>query len=215
MSKKHHSYFWPSYSDLMTSLFFVMLVLFMITVGALVRNAQASRKQLQAIREIEDAVRELPDSLFVYSEQHKKHILRINVEFETRRSGINNIVDRTILNDLITAGKEIEKIVTKFLDREDIDVQYLVIIEGQASRSPYNWNECENNNVLSYQRALTLKNFWEQNGIDLGSLPNCELIIAGSGVGGVPREPPDTELCTANQRFLIHVIPKPGIIQYN
>lgn len=200
----------------MTSLFFVMLVLFMLTVGALVRSAQASREQLRLIREIENAVRELPDSLFKYSDLHKKHILRINVEFATRKSSINDIVDPTgtVLNDLINAGKEIEKIVTRFLDREDIDVQYLVIIEGQASRSPYNRNECENNDVLSYQRALTLKRFWEENRIDFGSLPNSELIIAGSGEGGVPREPPDTPTCTANQRFLIHVIPKPGIIQY-
>jgi len=35
MSKKKESYFWISFSDLMTSLFFVMLVLFVLTIALL------------------------------------------------------------------------------------------------------------------------------------------------------------------------------------
>ena len=209
---KNSSFFWPSYSDLLTSLFFIMLVLFVLSVGAVVRNVQATQAQLDKIVEIEDAVKELPEKYFDYREEYKKHVLKLDVQFRTSRFRIEHIVDTSVLTPIIDAGKEIEKIVTKFNNRVDINVQYLVIVEGQSSRIPYNLDEYRNNDVLSYQRALTLKKYWEQNGININALNNCELIIAGSGEGGVPRDLPDDEASTKNQRFLIHIIPKPGII---
>ena len=83
----------------------------------------------------------------------------------------------------------------------------MLIIEGQASRdkSIYNYE-------LSYQRALSLKKFWEANGVSFND-KNCEVLICGSGDGrlsgtGLMRE--KTEVL--NQRFLIHILPKPGKI---
>ena len=64
---------------------------------------------------------------------------------------------------------------------------------------------------MSYQRALGLKKFWEDRDIFLDKLENCELIIAGSGEGGIPRELPDLGN-QKNRRFLIHIIPKTGEI---
>ena len=54
--KKKESFFWISYSDLMTSLFFILLVLFVLSSTGLYMSEQATRKQLDKINEIQEAV---------------------------------------------------------------------------------------------------------------------------------------------------------------
>ena len=67
-------------------------------------------------------------------------------------------------------------------------IKFLVVIEGQASADGYYVNEYYNNDVLSYQRALALHRFWkEEASIDFSNMDKCELVISGSGEGGVPR----------------------------
>ena len=82
-----------------------------------------------------------------------------------------------------------------------------MIIEGQASRDVY-----PGNYELSYERALALKKFWEERGIHFGN--KCEVLISGSGDGKLSgtdfmREPVEAD----NQRFLVHIIPKPGMVE--
>ena len=204
--KKQSSFFWTSYSDLMTSLFFVMLVLFILTVGVLVRQVRATEAELKKIEEIHQALRNIDDRYFVYNEEHKKHILQIDEIFDTRSANMMDLSEnaRTLLRD---AGQALVKAMSD-LDYEG--VSYLIVIEGQASRdnSPIN-------DELSYRRAIALRNFWfkkpgEQH-VDLNKvISNCEIIIAGSGQYGVPREKPD--IPPANQRFLVTIIPKIGQI---
>ena len=116
------------------------------------------------------------------------------------------------------AGTEIKK----FLDRNENN-QYLLIIEGQASRNSVKQTDANYN--WSFQRAFTLMKFWKDIcHIDFGV--NCEIQIAGSGdgrynvgyTGGettdrfkqldatLMRERGSNEL--ENQRFIIHIIPK-------
>ena len=87
-------------------------------------------------------------------------------------------------------------------------IQYLLIIEGQASKDAYSQNY-----ELSYKRAYSLKKFWEKGGIQFTD-QNCEVLICGSGDGkqsgtGLMRETNEK----LNQRFLIHILPKPGVIE--
>ena len=49
--------------------------------------------------------------------------------------------------------------------------------------------------------------------IRLFNKDECELIISGSGQSGSLRVEPDVKGNSANQRFLIHIIPKPGVIE--
>ena len=49
------TFFWASYADLMTSLFFVMLVLFTVTVGVLAKEKNVVQEELDKIKEIEAA----------------------------------------------------------------------------------------------------------------------------------------------------------------
>ena len=207
MSQKQESYFWTSYSDLMTSLFFVMLVLFVLA-SAMLKNKidevekqkEATEKELAKIREIEESIEAIDPNFFEYNTEHKKHILKINIQFQKNSSDISDIPDWQ-RGQLLKAGRSI----SKFLKNSSEDVRYLLIIEGQSSKDDYPGND-----VLSYNRANTLKRFWKQQGLDFGN--KCEVIVSGSGQNGVMRALPDNAYNEKNQRFLIHIIPKPGVI---
>lgn len=209
MNKK--SFFWASYADLMTSLFFIMLVLFILTTVMLKKSMDemkkerdATNEQMEKIREIEEAVNQIDATYFEYNKEHKKHVLKIDVSFNTGSSDMNNIPLET-RKKLLAAGLTIKKFITNA--NEKYGVRYLLVVEGQASRDNYPLN-----NELSYARALQLVRFWNEKHLDFNE-NICELIIAGSGQSGVLRVQPDVPGNKANQRFLIHIIPKPGIIE--
>ncbi|MGL4519805.1 MAG: hypothetical protein ACRCUJ_09060 [Phocaeicola sp.] len=208
MEKK--SYFWASYADLMTSLFFIMLILFILTVVMLQRKVSvitdmeaATRSQLDKVKEIENAVNQIDKKYFDYDENHKKHILKIDVSFDTGVSEIGNIPDIT-RGELLTAGNAIRDFIQEA--NHKYNVKYLLIIEGQSSKDNY-----IRNHELSYSRALSLVNFWRSNQIVFDE-NQCEVIISGSGQSGALRAVPDIPGNKRNQRFLIHIIPKPGVI---
>lgn len=210
MKSGKESFFWTSYSDLMTSLFFIMLVLFILMMVFLrnsivkAREAElASKAQLAKIKEMEEAVNTIDTRWFRYDANHKKHILQIAVAFEKGSSDISNIPMHT-LDDLYSAGLSITQFLKKAYDK--YQVKYLLIIEGQASKDFY-----VRNYELSYERALSLVKFWAQRGVLFNS-DYCEVIISGSGQSGSLRMQPDDANNVANQRFLIHIVPKPGII---
>ena len=59
MAKNRESYFWTSYSDLMTSLFFIMLTLFILTVVLLNQRMKATVNELEQIKAIQESIKEL------------------------------------------------------------------------------------------------------------------------------------------------------------
>ena len=126
MSKK--SFFWASYADLMTSLFFIMLTLFVLTIVMLKRQSEATETELNKIREIQNAVSNIDSTYFEYNEKHKKHILKIDVSFQTGSADISNIND-SVLVQLKNAGKTIQSFILKTYEKY-AGVQYLLIIEA-------------------------------------------------------------------------------------
>lgn len=202
--------FWTSYADLLTSLFFVMLALYVVTF-VILRNEQAKYKadaeKLRRLQDIEKSVNAIDSNFFAYKPEYKKHVLKVDVQFNNGSSDMGNIPQVT-QDSIIIAGQLIKEQIKKF---EKENIKYLVIIEGQASIDNFSGHENFNYN-LSYARALSLLRFWEQKGVEIGEnkLPNCELILAGSGEYGEPRDDKNEE---ANQRFLIHIIPKVGILK--
>ena len=52
MKGKGSDFFWPSFTDLMTSLFFIMLVLYVLTYLKLTNQQKATEQQLNKIKEI-------------------------------------------------------------------------------------------------------------------------------------------------------------------
>ena len=202
-NEKKRDFFWLSYSDLMTSLFFVMLVLFVlfyILQNKSIGELREKGRELDRIREIEKAVNNIDSNYFKYDSANKKHILNMQFLFPKGNSDINYILpDKR--SDLLTAGNVIKQLILKYPVEDNI--KYLIVVEGQASKDGW-----QGNDDLSYHRAQSLIEFWKQNNIGLDNLTNCEIIIAGSGEQGVPRTQPDTG--NANQRFLITIIPKIG-----
>jgi outer membrane protein OmpA-like peptidoglycan-associated protein len=210
---KKESFFWTSYSDLMTSLFFVMLVLFVLTIVLLhnkIMEIDAERKatqeQLDKIKEVEDAVKNIDSRYFQYDADYKRHTLvNIDVSFERGSSDIYDIPEYQ-RNKLVEAGNSITNFVRDAVKSND-NVKYLLILEGQSSKDSYTRNY-----ELSYERALALYKYWAIQQVDFDSHV-CEVIISGSGHSSPFRQQPDIDGNKANQRFVIHIIPKIGEIK--
>ena len=128
MAEKKESFFWTSYSDLMTSLFFIMLTLFVLVIVLLHKRMEATEKQLDEIKKVEASTKELGRSKnFAYKAEYKKYVLDVRCFFnETKYRLVDLQADTARLH---RAGTEIKE----FLDRNKSN-QYLLIIEGQASR---------------------------------------------------------------------------------
>lgn len=191
----------------MTSLFFVMLVLFALATIMLKRQndkieaaKEATDKQLEAIKKVEASTRDLEGEYFSYDKEYEKFILNIDCQFPLDKSDIK-FLDAKTRNMLMDAGQQIKD----FLDRHSRN-QYLVIVEGQASADSEMWTEYNYN--LSFQRALSLVKFWATNPNVIFSDKNCELQIAGSGDGRLSAKTMRDRVNEKNQRFLIYIIPK-------
>jgi len=217
MAEKKESFFWTSYSDLMTSLFFIMLTLFVLVIVLLHKRMEATERQLEEIKKVEASTKELESSKnFAYKPKYKKYVLDVRCFFNETKYKLEDLQADTAR--LHQAGMEIKE----FLDRNGMN-QYLLIIEGQASRNSIRLTDA--NYGYSFQRALTLMKFWKDVCmIDFGG--NCEIQIAGSGDGrynfgytggeGTDRfNQMDSTLMRErgpkekdNQRFVIHIIPK-------
>ena len=208
---RKRTFFWASYADLMSSLFFIMLVLFVLTVVMLQKQVkeiekikEATEAEINKIKEIQNAISNIDSTYFAYNVEHKKHILKIDVGFQTNSSEITDIEEET-RRQLLNAGRAINQFIKEACKK--YKAQYLLIIEGQASKDNF-----IRNNELSYERALALVNYWRSNGVYFDA-EQCEVIISGSGQDGTLRIQPDIPGNVKNQRFLIHILPKPGVIK--
>jgi len=203
MSKKSN-FFWASYADLMTSLFFIMLVLFVLVIAMMKRQQKATEQQLKNIKEVQAAVKELPKEYFAYDSIYKRFSLKNNIEFRINTDYFKNKSDEKYL---VNVGKSIKKLIDNLGKKyKDQDIRYIVLIEGMTSNDPYSKNY-----ELSYIRALAVKKLWDNNNIRLNPAV-CEIQITGSGTGGVGRFSKNSD--RKNQRILIQVIPKIGNLEY-
>ena len=204
--KKKTTYFWTTYSDFMSSLFFIMLVLFVLTAVLLIKRITATEAELEKIKQINASIEKIDSTYFEYDSNYKRHTLKnIQVSFKSKSSNINDLSDIDKKN-LLKAGRAIVKFMND-AKRDIPDAEYLLIIEGQTSKDNY-----PKNYELSYERALSLVRYWERNKISFSHLP-CEVIISGSGFKSPFRKYPDIASNKRNQRFVIHIVPKPGMIE--
>ena len=200
MKKGKESFFWTSYSDLMTSLFIIMLVLVVLVIVLLHKRMEATINELEEIKRVEASTQDLEGEYFSYNKEYEKFILNIDCQFPVREYDIN-LLDENTRAKLMDAGQQVKD----FLERHS-ENQYLVIVEGQASANSESWTEYNYN--LSFQRALSLIKFWATNPKVKFSDKNCELQIAGSGDGRLSAKTMREAVNVKNQRFLIYIIPK-------
>lgn len=226
MASNKKALFWTSYADLMTSMFFAMLVLFVVFVVAM-GSANRRIQELLNKSEVEN------DSIKASNTQLQQ-IIKLNEQFETltKSSSLNYDADKKMFyaKDLVgieifepndddikyehlatvdKVGRDIKKLISS-LKEKNSDIKYMLVIEGTAA-IPYEQLRAGTYNsdnqgmyLLSYRRALALYNRWKDLGFRDGT---TEIIIAGSGFNGINR---DKRIEDNNKRFVIQIIPKVG-----
>lgn len=204
---KKESFFWTSYSDLMTSLFFVMLVLFVLTITILHRKIgeQAMTiKELERITQIDKQFKPLVESgKFKYYPRSKKFIAKDLIGHEIFNPS-ETIILPEFKDKTLDVGREVEKLL-KELSTENKDFSYQLVIEGNMAN---NWDLSINKDQVwgyktSYERALAVYLLWQKNSINLRQY-NTEVLICGSGFNGLDRDDKEEN----NKRFSIQIIPK-------
>lgn len=196
--------YWIAFSDLLMNLFIIFLVLYGSSPDTrqlkqenetLKKKIAVLDQQFKMLEEIETAIQNLPNDLFSYDSTFKRYKLKRQIQFDALSDAIYKQEDIDYLNRV---GIAIQDLVEKLKKINDKDIRYVVIIEGMASKDLY-----QNNDELSYRRALAVSKLWKQNGIYFDE-NICELQIAGSGIGGIGRDSYEPN----NQRILIQILPK-------
>jgi outer membrane protein OmpA-like peptidoglycan-associated protein len=214
-NEKKRDFFWLSYSDLMTSLFFVMLVLFVLVytmqnkiIGELDKAKQELTVKVieyERLQQLDKHMNKLKSNpSFVYLPSCKKFVVKDLIGAEIFNPNETNIKQEYV-NKALHAGREIEKFLSDL--NKDKNLAFLLVIEGNMANF---WDKRINPDYdigykLSYERALAVYLLWQRNGIDLRRF-NTEIIIAGSGFNGLCRETTEEN----NKRFSIQIIPKIG-----
>lgn len=152
-------------------------------------------EEYKKLQEIQKAIEQLDPRYFMYQPRYKRHVLRTQVQFPKGGNSITSSYEPMLLE----AGRALRGLVDQLEPNDNI--KYLLVIEGMASSDDYSRNY-----ELSYERALSLFRLWEERGIAFDD-NRVEVMISGSGEGGVGRDMVDEE---RNQRFLIQIIPKIG-----
>ena len=234
MSKKNkgEGFFWMSFSDLMTSLFFIVLVLYVLTFillkkkeKELVNTVENLQYKLEVYDLVEHSLRPLKEDidLFRYEEKYKRFTLSFDVSFELGQYELQNgkLKNYAVTSKKIeSVGEQLKKTINILSKQKNENpalgnVSYLVLISGYASH--LNTGAQISDYELSYKRAYNLWNYWKELGIDFEDDQYKDLIdlqIAGNGWGGVGRFPRDSDNFfkseIKNQRFIIQIIPKIG-----
>jgi hypothetical protein len=192
------------------------MVLFFVTILKLKSTIKILKEERIVLETVQKNVEKLQDrkELFSYDSKYKRYTLIFDVQFKNdsskiRAKSLENF--ETTEGKLRETGKELKKIIDDLITLQKTDsayynISYMIVVAGSASRTG---NE-DHNYELSYQRAYNLYKFWrDELNIDFDGTSYHELVefqIAGNGIGGVGRLNNET----ANQRFIINVVPKIG-----
>ncbi|MFC6222734.1 hypothetical protein ACFP2F_05730 [Hymenobacter artigasi] len=216
--KESRDFFWPSYVDLMTALFLIMLVLFVLGFKRsndkqrvnerLISELKVQVQEKRKLDEIKAALARLESSYFEYNARYKRYELKFPVTFASQSA----VLPADAQTPLVKAGRFLLSQMQSI--KTDDKVQYLIVVEGRAAKDlRYPANDPHNLDgpavrQLSYNRAMAVIRLWEQAGLRFPS--NLEVIAAGSGFRGAGRYTGSEE--ALNKRFIIQIQPKIGSI---
>jgi hypothetical protein len=204
--------FWLGYSDLMTSLFFVMLMLFIISIVKMnntIGEIGIERDRYKKLLQLEEQFDELGKfSSLQYVEEKQMFFAKDFIGIEIFNTN-SDIIKPHLITKVDKVGWSLQDVVRR-LHEKNPDLHFQLVIEGNAAIP---WEQLKNRTFnadsknmykLSYERALALYLRWKAIGIDLRRY-NTEIIIAGSGFNGINR---DNIKEDNNKRFIIQIIPK-------
>jgi hypothetical protein len=221
MIMRKNNFFWIGYSDLMTSMFFIMLVLFVIAIGYLqVKISENERlieeltireqgliqetERLQKLLNLEEQFKPLiDDNSFYYLPDCKKFIVRDLMGIEIFNPN-KVVIKPEYISRTISAGKKIDAFLGE-LSEQNKGFSYLLVIEGNMANDFRKPKPVDRPDfyLKSYERALAVYNLWLKNGINFRKY-DVEVMICGSGLNGLCRDPVEEN----NKRFSIQIIPK-------
>ena len=211
------SLFWTSYSDLMTSLFFTMLVLFVVVVVAMgivnkrlqeaLNHAVVTIEHQEQVLKLKEQFQTLATSTSLdYDSERKMFYVKDFVGIEIFQPN-QDVIKPIYLDKVDKVGRDIKNILNA-LTNSSGRFKYQLVIEGTAA-IPYKELKAgtyDPDNIdmylLSYRRALALYQRWRHLNLREN---NTEIIIAGSGFNGINR---DDKIEDNNKRFIIQIIPK-------
>ena len=224
-SGNRKSLFWTSYSDLMTSLFFAILVLFVVVVIAMgtanrqlvetqkklekaLEKANATNQQLTQILDLQKQFQTLSTSTSLdYDGEKRMFYAKDFVGVEIFQPN-QDIIKEAYIKTVDAVGRDIKNILDSLNSTNNHHFKYQLVIEGTAA-IPYRDLKAKTFNpdniemyMLSYRRALALYMRWKHLNFRNS---NTEIIIAGSGFNGRNR---DMIIEENNKRFIIQIIPK-------
>jgi len=144
---KKSGFFWVGYADLMTSLFFIMLILYVVSFALFkeqLKDVEKGKEELKItinkleetkklllvqaekakiIEAVEQNLEPLKNdrNLFIYDDKYKRFNLAFDVQFKYGRSKINSndIVGRNTINELLTVGKSLEQIIERLKTQKE------------------------------------------------------------------------------------------------
>ena len=211
---KHPYNFWPSITDLMVSMFVIVLVLFVVSYS-MYRTNEVTIKTVNDVSNLDSLI---DKNYFKYDTIYKRFELTRSIQFATNDDRImekdKNFLKEAGVSLLNLLGK-LKGESTSTVSMKDLSIRYIILIEGMSSITDTDSNY---NAELSFRRSRDLYKFWNVNGINFDT-SYCEIQIAGSGFEGLgryPLKPSNTPESFKgftdfdNQRILIQVIPKIG-----
>ena len=212
----------------MTSMFFIMLVLFVLSIGYLQikiqDNEKKSEENIELIEELKNKelflIKEkerlekllnlekqfkplIDDNSFHYLPDCKKFVVKDLMGIEIFKPN-KFAIKKEYIEPTIKVGNIIKNFLIE-LNNQNPDLSYLLVIEGNmANYYDKRINKDQNFGYLtSYQRALSVYKLWLRNDINFRDY-NVEVMLCGSGFNGLCREPVEEN----NKRFSIQIIPK-------
>ena len=213
IGRKNKESFWPSYVDIMTTLFAVMLILFAVSYARFKLKEGQLEMLVKEYKDIIDVYSKVDSidksSFYAYDSLYLKHTITISIAYQDKEYDIHKLkLDQTgqveqaneKRDSIRQAGILAQNIIKELEENSSSsnNIKLLVVIEGQSSKIPFYEGEWKNNETLSFLRAKYLKKFWtdpvSKGGCGLFQKTSendinskCEIIVAGSGEGGVPR----------------------------
>lgn len=180
--KRHKDSFWLSYSDLMTSLFFIMLVLFVVCIckmkitnfqlNTALKEANATNEQLQQILQLETQFKELSKSSDLkYIEEKKMFVAKDFIGVEIFNPN-KDVIKPEYIATVDRVGNSLQEIVQR-LHEKNPNLNFQLVIEGNAAIP---WEQLKENTYnadniqmyeLSYHRALALYRRWKLKDLTL------------------------------------------------
>lgn len=225
MKKSTQSNFiWISFTDLLSSLFFIVLILFVVThinskqvtkennllkeeLTKKENNIKIYKKLLdeqsnevragKSVIEVYNSIQDFfkDSEYFEYNFNCKRFEMKQNVQFD----GDSDVIKEEDKHKLIQSGNTIYNFI--YSHKIYNNLKFLIIIEGRAAKTP---GLEDFGRKLSYRRSVSLYKLWEENNIYFNT-NNSELLLAGSGFEGKCRYSDYND--ELNRRFIIQIIP--------